>query len=187
MAAGTTGTTTDCANRGPGPLSVPGKISVWYLRLIVLFDLLGVVSYSFGQQVHRHSHGGGYGHFFTPFLLTASLVSAALAAFLGIMLRRRKRIAWMCTAVLVGFTILADVYWLTEHAYRRHWFNWVAAALTLGLLLCLVIGRRDFYAKGEQSNPKTALVVLVGGAAAATAVGVALLTLFGTVDRKSVV
>ena len=178
------GTTTECAeaNRGPGPLSLPGKISVWYLRLIVVFDVLGVVSYSFGQQVHRHSHGAGYGNFFTPFLLTASLVSAALAAFLAIMLRRRKRIAWMCTAVLVGFTGLADIYWLTEDAYRRHWFNWAAAALTIGLFLCLMLGRRDFYAKGEQSNPKTALLVLLGGAAAATAVGVALLSWFGTVN-----
>ena len=180
MTAGTTTGYAD-ANRGTGPLGVPGRISIWYLRLIVLLDVLGVVSYSFGQQVHRHSHDGGYGHFFTPFLLTASLVSAALAAFLAIMLRRRKRIAWMCTVVLVGFTSLADIYWLTEHAYRRHWFNWVAMALTIGLLLCLMIGRRDFYAKGEQSNPKTALVVLLGGAAAATAIGVALLTLFGTV------
>jgi lysyl-tRNA synthetase class 2 len=183
----TEGTTTEYAeaNRGTGPLSVPGKISVWYLRLIVLFDLLGVVSYSFGQQVHRHSHGGGYGHFFTPFLLTASLVSAALAAFLAIMLRRRKRIAWMVTAVLVGFTSLAEIYWLTEHAYRRHWFNWVATALTIGLLLCLTVSRREFYAKGEQSNPKTALVVALGGAAAATAIGVALLTWFGTVAGTS--
>jgi len=184
MTAGATATYAE-ANRGPGPLGVPGKISVWYLRLVVIFDLLGVVSYSFGQQVHRHSHGAGYGNFFTPFLLTASLVSAALAAFLAIMLRRRKRIAWMCTAVLAGFTSLADIYWLTEQPYRAHWMNWTAAALTIGLFLCLMIGRRDFYAKGEQSNPKTALLVLIGGAAAATAIGVALLTGFGTVTGAS--
>jgi lysyl-tRNA synthetase, class II len=183
MTAGTTAGYADTT--GTGPLGVPGKITTWYLRLIVLLDVLGVVSYSFGQQVHRHSHDGGFGHFFTPFLLTASLVSAALAAFLAIMLRRRKRIAWMCTVVLVGFTTLADIYWLTEHAYRKHWFNWVATALTLGLLACLMIGRKDFYAKGEQSNPKTALVVLLGGAAAATALGVALLTCFGTVAGTS--
>jgi len=181
------GMTTEFADgtRGPGPLSLPGKISVWYLRLIVLFDLLGVVSYSFGQQVHRHSHGGGFGHFFTPFLLTASLVSAALAGFLAVMLRRRKRIAWMCTTVLVGFTGLADVYWLTEHDYRSHWFNWTATGLTIGLFLCLMLARRDFYAKGEQSNPKTAFVVLLGGAAVATAVGVGLLTVFGNADGSS--
>jgi len=181
------GTTTEFAeaNRGPGPLSLPGKISVWYLRVIVLFDLLGVVSYSFGRQVHRHEHGAVGSHFFTPFLLTASLVSAALAAFLAIMLRRRKRIAWMTTLVLVGFTCLADVYWLTEHAYRRHWFNWAATVLTAGMLLCLLLGRRDFYAKGEESNPKTALVVALGGAAAATGVGVALLTWFGDVGTAS--
>ena len=183
MTAGTTAGYADAT--GTGPLGVPGRITTWYLRLIVLLDVLGVVSYSFGQQVHRHSHDGGYGHFFTPFLLTASLVSAALAAFLAIMLRRRKRIAWMCTVVLVGFTTLADIYWLTEHAYRKHWFNWVATALTLGLMLCLMIGRKDFYAKGEQSNPKTALVVLLGGAAAATAIGVGLLTCFGTVVGTS--
>jgi lysyl-tRNA synthetase class 2 len=183
MTAGTTAGYADAT--GTGPLGVSGRIITWYLRLIVLLDVLGVVSYSFGQQVHRHSHDGGYGHFFTPFLLTASLVSAALAAFLAIMLRRRKRIAWMCTVVLVGFTTLADVYWLTEHAYRKHWFNWVATALTLALLACLMIGRKDFYAKGEQSNPKTALVVLLGGAAAATAIGVGLLTCFGTVVGTS--
>jgi lysyl-tRNA synthetase class 2 len=181
------GTTTECAeaNRGPGPLSLPGQISVWYLRVIVLFDVLAVVSYSFGQQVHRHSHGGGGGHFFTPFLLSASLVSAALAAFLALMLRRRKRIAWMCTIVFVGFTALAEVYWLTEHAYRLHWFNWVAAVLTVGLVLCLLLSREDFYAKGEQSNPKTALAVLLIGAAVATGVGVALLTWFGMVGDSS--
>jgi lysyl-tRNA synthetase, class II len=185
MAAATT-TGDSEANRGPGPLSVPSKIGVGYLRLIVLLDLLGVVSYSFGQQVHRHSHGAGFGHYFTPFLLTASLVSAALAAFLAIMLRRRKRIAWWCTIVILGFTSLADVYWLTEHAYRHHWFNWFAMGMTIGLLLCLVLGRHDFYAKGNQSNPKTALFVLVGGAAAATVIGVALLTWFGTTADASI-
>jgi lysyl-tRNA synthetase, class II len=184
MAAGTTTEFAE-ANRGPGPLSLAGKISVWYLRLIVLLDLLGVVSYSFGRQVHRHEHGAVGGHFFTPFLLTASLVSAALAAFLAIMLRRRKRVAWMCTLVLVGFTALADIYWLTEHAYRRHWFNWVAAVLTIILVLTLLISRRDFYAKGEDSNPKTALVVLVGGVAVATAIGMALLSWFGSVSGSS--
>ena len=181
------GTTTDCAatNRGPGPLSLPGKISVWYLRVAALFDLLGVVSYSFGRQVHRHEHGAIGSHFFTPFLLTASLVSAALAAFLALMLRRRKRVAWLVTVTLVGFTSLADVYWLTEHTYRTHWFNWTAAALTVGLLLCLFLSRRDFYAKGEASNPKTALIVAVGGAAAATGIGVALLSWFGAVGTAS--
>ena len=185
MAAGTTTEFAD-ANRGPGPLSLPGKISVWYLRLIVLLDLFGVFSYSFGRQVHRHEHGAGGGqHFFTPFLLTASLVSAALAAFLAIMLRRRKRAAWMVTLVLVGFTALADVYWLTEHAYRRHWFNWAATALTAVLVLMLLVSRRDFYAKGEESNPKTAILVAFGGAAAATGIGVALLTGFGKVGDSS--
>ena len=184
MTATTTGYSE--ANRGPGPLSVPSKITIGYLRLIVLLDLLAVVSYSFGQQIHRHSHGAGYGHYFTPFLLTASLISAALAAFLAIMLRRRKRIAWWCTIVVVCFTSLADIYWLTEHAYRQHWMNWVAMGLTIGLLLCLVVGRHDFYAKGNQSNPKTALYVLVGGTAAATIVGVALLTWFGTITGASI-
>lgn len=180
------GTTSECAaNRGPGPLGLFGRISVWYLRLVVLLDLLGVVSYSFGRQVHRHEHGAAGGHFFTPFLLTASLVSAALAAFLAIMLRRRKRVAWLVTVALVAFTSLADIYWLTEHAYRHHWFNWTAAVLTVGLLLCLILGRRDFYAKGEASNPKTATIVAVGGAAAATGIGVALLSWFGTVGTSS--
>jgi len=183
----TAGTTTEfaAANRGPCPLGVLGKTGVWYLRLIALLDLLGVLSYSFGRQVHQHQHGAVGSHYFTPFLLTASLPSAALAAFLAIMLRRRKRIAWLVTTCLVGFTSLADVYWLTEHAYRRHWFNWAAAALTIGLLLCLLLSRRDFYAKGEASNPKTALIVALGGAAAATGVGVALLTWFGTVENSS--
>ncbi|HEX4791667.1 MAG TPA: phosphatidylglycerol lysyltransferase domain-containing protein [Actinospica sp.] len=184
MAAGTT-TEFASANRGPGPLSLPGKISVWYLRLVVLFDLVGVLSYSFGQQVHRHEHGAIGSHFFTPFLFTASLVSAALAVFLAVTLRRRKRVAWLVTVCLVAFTSLADVYWLTEHAYRRHWFNWAAAALTVALLLCLFLSRRDFYAKGEESNPKTALIVAFGGAAAATGIGVALLSWFGTVGTSS--
>jgi lysyl-tRNA synthetase class 2 len=179
--------TTECAaaNRGPRPLGLPGRISVWYLRVVVLLDVLAVLSYSFGRQVHRHEHGAAGGHFFTPFLLTASLVSAALAAFLAVMLRRRKHIAWLVTVTLVAFTSLADVYWLTEHAYRRHWFDWTAAAITVGLLACLLIGRRDFYAKGEASNPKTAVILAVGGAAAATGVGVALLTWFGKVGDSS--
>lgn len=185
MAAGVTTEFAD-SNRGPGPLSWPSKLSVWYLRLIVLVDLLGVISYSFGQQVHRHSHGAGFGHFFTPFLLTASLVSAALAAFLALMLRRRKHVAWISTVTLVGFTSLAEIYWLTEYAYRHHWSNWVAAALTIGLLLALVLGRKDFYAKGDQSNPKLAAAVLFGGATAATAIGVALVTWFGSVGDSSI-
>ncbi|WP_157436564.1 phosphatidylglycerol lysyltransferase domain-containing protein [Actinospica robiniae] len=181
MAAGTTTTFAE-ANRGPGPLSLPGKIAVWYLRLVVLFDLVAVISFSVGREVHRHEHDGGYGgFFFTPFLLTASLVSAALAAFLAVTLRRRKHVAWVCTILLVAFTSLADVYWLSEYGYRAHWMNWVAAAVTVALLLCLVWARKDFYAKGEDSNPKTALAVLVIGAAVATAVGTAMLTWFGTV------
>jgi lysyl-tRNA synthetase class 2 len=185
MAAGTTTTFAE-ANRGPGPLSLPGKIVVWYLRLVVLFDLLAVISYTVGREVHRHEHAGSLGgHFFTPFLLTASLVSAGLAAFLAMTLRRRKHVAWVCTTLLVAFTSLADVYWLTEYGYRTHWFNWLAAVLTVGLLLCLIWARKDFYAKGEDSNPKTAFAVLVCGAAMATVVGTAMLTWFGTVGGSA--
>ncbi len=186
MAAGTS-TTFANANRGPGPLSLPGKIVVWYLRLVVLLDLLAVISYTIGREIHRHEHDGGFGgHFFTPFLVTASLVSAALAVFLAVTLRRRKHIAWVCTTLLVAFTCLADVYWLSENGYRTHWVNWVAAALTVALLLVLILARKDFYAKGEDSNPKTAFAVLICGAAVATAVGTAMLTWFGTVGDSAI-
>src|SRR5579863_4249741 len=46
--------------------------AVWYLRIVATLDLLGGLSASFSNTLHRHNQG----EFFTPYLLTAGFSSA---------------------------------------------------------------------------------------------------------------
>ncbi len=50
---------------------------MWYLRLQVLLNIVAVLSLPFREEVHEHNAG----EYFTPYLATAGLVSAALALF----------------------------------------------------------------------------------------------------------
>ena len=154
---------------------------VWYLRLATFVNLLGAVVVSFGNSIHRHDSG----EYFTPYLVTAGYSSAAVAGFFAVMLSRRKRAAWIFNLILLTPTALAYVSAMTLDDFRRHPTNWVSTAVTLLLWLALLLGRREFYAKGDRNNPRLAAAVLIGGGAVAVAIGTLLVSLFATVGQSS--
>jgi lysyl-tRNA synthetase class 2 len=148
---------------------------VWYLRLIAVFNIVAVMSLPFRKEVqehndgklftarHVHAHTHHAGQFFTPYLATAGLASAAAAIFLALVMRRGKRAAWVVNLLLAGPLFVLYVLALTQHPYRDHAFNWVSTALTGLFVAALLIGRREFNAIGDPSNPRLALAVGVGG------------------------
>ncbi|MFC0053966.1 phosphatidylglycerol lysyltransferase domain-containing protein [Streptomyces actinomycinicus] len=133
--------------------------TVWYLRLLVVLNIAAVVSLPFREEVHEHNAG----EYFTPYLATAGLVSAVLALFLAVVMRRRKRAAWLFNLLLAGPLFGLYVVALTRAPYREHAFNWVSTALTGLFVAALLLGRREFDAIGDRSNPRLALAVGVGG------------------------
>ncbi|SED21741.1 lysyl-tRNA synthetase, class 2 [Streptomyces sp. 2231.1] len=133
--------------------------TVWYLRVLAVLNIVGVMSLPFREEVHEHNAG----EFFTPYLATAGLVSAALALFLAVVMRRRKRAAWVFNLLLSGFLFCLYVLALTRDAYQEHLFNWLSAALTGLFVAALLLGRREFSAIGDRSNPRLALAVGLGG------------------------
>ncbi|WP_406439085.1 phosphatidylglycerol lysyltransferase domain-containing protein [Streptomyces sp. NBC_00631] len=148
--------------------------TVWYLRVIAVLNIVAVMSLPFRQEVDEHNngrltlhlhrqHAHHSGQFFTPYLATAGLVSAALAIFFVLVMRRRKRAAWVVNLLLSAPLFALYVLALTQHEYRAHAFNWVSAAVTGLFVAALLISRREFNAVGDPSNPKTALAVAAGG------------------------
>ncbi|MFC3574109.1 phosphatidylglycerol lysyltransferase domain-containing protein [Streptomyces yaanensis] len=129
--------------------------TVWYLRLQALLNIVAVLSLPFREEVHEHN----VGEYFTPYLATAGLVSAALALFLAMVMRRRKRAAWIFNMLLAGPLLALYVLALTQDAYRRHAFNWISALLTGLFVAALLLGRKEFRAVGDRSNPRLALIV----------------------------
>jgi lysyl-tRNA synthetase class 2 len=147
--------------------------AVWYLRIVAALDLLGAVFAPFRSEVVRHDTG----ELFTPYLFTAGFTSAALTAFLAAMMRRRKRVAWVVNLLLVVLYLGVIALYLARYQeVREHWFNWFSVCVSIGLLALLLLGRSEFRAKGDRSNPWLALSVLVGGGALGAAVGTALVT-----------
>ncbi|MEU1075913.1 MULTISPECIES: phosphatidylglycerol lysyltransferase domain-containing protein [unclassified Streptomyces] len=154
--------------------------SVWYLRVMALLNVLAVLSVSLRNGVREHNEG----EHFTPYLLTAGLVSAILALGLAVAMRRRKRAAWIFNTVLAALTLSVMIVWLfvpgEEPGFRQHWINWASAALTALFLLALLVGRSEFTSKGDRSNPRTALATLAGGTVLGSTLGVALLQVTAT-------
>ncbi|MEV0183918.1 phosphatidylglycerol lysyltransferase domain-containing protein [Streptomyces sp. NPDC050625] len=166
----------------PPPLRVwAATATVWYLRLMVVFNIVAVMSLPFREEVQEHNtgrlldihreHAHHAGQFFTPYLATAGLVSAALALFLALVMRRRKRAAWLSNLLLAGPLFGLYVLALTQPEYREHVFNWVSAGLTGLFVAALIVGRREFNAVGDPSNPKLALAVGAGGILVTGALG----------------
>ncbi|WP_251094447.1 phosphatidylglycerol lysyltransferase domain-containing protein [Streptomyces sp. Caat 7-52] len=133
--------------------------TVWYLRLLAVLNIAAVMSLPFREEVHEHNAG----EYFTPYLATAGLGSAVLALFLAVVMRRRKRAAWLFNLLLAGSLLGLYSVALTHAPYRGHAFNWVSTALTALFVAALLIGRREFDAIGDRSNPRLALAVGVGG------------------------
>ncbi|MFF1283615.1 phosphatidylglycerol lysyltransferase domain-containing protein [Streptomyces sp. NPDC058299] len=142
--------------------------AVWYLRTVAFINFLSGVWVSLGQDVRRHNQDD----FFTPYLLTAGFASGVFTAFLAITMRRRKRAAWILNLVVSGLFLALFAFAMTFPDIRRYPQNWVSLALTSAFVGALLAGRREFYAKGDRSNPRlAATVAVVGGLAASLLAG----------------
>ncbi|MER8230600.1 phosphatidylglycerol lysyltransferase domain-containing protein [Streptomyces sp. NPDC094049] len=133
--------------------------AVWYLRAVTFVNFLSAVWVSFGQDLRRHNEAD----FFTPYMLTAGFASGVFTLFLAITMRRRKRAAWILNLVLSGLFLLLFALVMLLPEIRQHTQNWISLALTGAFVLALLLGRREFYAKGDRSNPLLAAAVAVGG------------------------
>ncbi|MFM9636163.1 phosphatidylglycerol lysyltransferase domain-containing protein [Streptomyces turgidiscabies] len=133
--------------------------AVWYLRVVTFVNLLSAVWVSFGNDVRRHNEE----NFFTPYLLTAGFASGVFTMFLAITMRRRKRAAWILNIVISTLFLLLFGLAMFFEEIREHAQNWISLVLTAAFVAALVVGRREFYAKGDRSNPRLAAAVAVGG------------------------
>ncbi|MEU6475602.1 phosphatidylglycerol lysyltransferase domain-containing protein [Streptomyces sp. NPDC047017] len=147
--------------------------AVWYLRAVASLNFLSAVWVSLGQDVRRHNQED----LFTPYLLTAGFASGVFATFLAITMRRRKRAAWILNLGLSGPFLALFAVTMTFPEIRHSVQNWVSLALTAGFTAALLLGRREFYAKGDRANPKLAAAVAAAGLLLASLLATALVTL----------
>ncbi|MET7600802.1 phosphatidylglycerol lysyltransferase domain-containing protein [Streptomyces sp. NPDC004082] len=148
--------------RDPRPAGVPRRaaaFAVWYLRGVAFVNFLSAGWVSLGQDVRRHNTE----NYFTPYLLTAGFASGVFTMFLALTMRRRKRAAWILNLVLSSSFLLLFSFAMTFPEVRRYPQNWVSLGLTAAFVASLVVGRREFYAKGDRSNPRLAAAVGAGG------------------------
>ncbi|MFJ6082122.1 phosphatidylglycerol lysyltransferase domain-containing protein [Streptomyces sp. NPDC092369] len=146
--------------------------AVWYLRFVAFVNFLSAIWVSLGQDVRRHNQED----FFTPYLLTAGFASGVFTVFLAITMRRRKRAAWILNLALAGPFLALFSLAMAFPEMRQHAQNWISLALTAAFVVALVVGRREFYAKGDRSNPKLAAAVAVGGTLACSLLAALLVT-----------
>ncbi|MGW7006119.1 phosphatidylglycerol lysyltransferase domain-containing protein [Streptomyces sp. NPDC054933] len=157
-------------------------VPIWYLRLVGVLNLLTAVSFALRERVQEHNTG----QLFTPFMLFAGFGSAAAALFMAMMLGRRKRMAWIVFMLLCGGYAALTAWWLvTWGEFRDHPFNWISFAVTCLVLLFALVAHREFYAKGDRTNPQLALAVLGVGALISVFVGATLVTAVGS-DEASI-
>jgi lysyl-tRNA synthetase class 2 len=134
--------------------------AVWYLRAVAFVNFLSAVWVSLGQDVRRHNQQ----NLFTPYLLTAGFASGLFTVFLAVTMRRRKRAAWILNLALSGPFLALFAFAMAAFPEIRHSVqNWVSLALTAAFTGALLLGRREFYAKGDRANPKLAAAVAAGG------------------------
>ncbi|MFD5101137.1 phosphatidylglycerol lysyltransferase domain-containing protein [Streptomyces albidochromogenes] len=158
--------------------------AVWYLRVVTFINFLSAVWVSLGQDLRRHNTDD----YFTPYLLTAGFASGAFTLFLAITMRRRKRAAWILNVVLGGLFLLLFALAMLFPEVRQYWQNWASLVLTAAFVAALLLGRREFYAKGDRSNPVLAAVVALGGLLATSLIAALLVTVSNTApddDRSS--
>ncbi|GHC65951.1 phosphatidylglycerol lysyltransferase domain-containing protein [Streptomyces flavofungini] len=134
-------------------------VAVWYLRAVTFVNFLSAVWVSLGQDLRRHNTE----NYFTPYLLTAGFASGVFTMFLAITMRRRKRAAWILNLVLSGLFLLLFALAMCFPEIRQYAQNWISLGLTALFVGALLVGRREFYAVGDRSNPKLAAAVAVGG------------------------
>ncbi|MFJ1970847.1 phosphatidylglycerol lysyltransferase domain-containing protein [Streptomyces sp. NPDC087903] len=134
-------------------------LAVWYLRAVAFVNFLSAVWVSLGQDVRRHNQE----NLFTPYLLTAGFASGVFTVFLAVTMRRRKRAAWILNLSLGGPFLALFGFAMAFPEIRRSAQNWISLALTAAFVAALLLGRREFYARGDRSNPRLAAAVAVGG------------------------
>ncbi|MEU7699956.1 phosphatidylglycerol lysyltransferase domain-containing protein [Streptomyces sp. NPDC015492] len=155
--------------------------AVWYLRVVTFINFLSAVWVSFGQDLRRHNED----NYFTPYLLTAGFASGVFTLFLAITMRRRKRAAWILNLVLSGLFLLLFALVMLFPEIRQHAQNWISLVLTAAFVLALLLGRKEFYAKGDRSNPWLAAVVAVGGLLVTSLLAAVLVTVTNTSGAPS--
>lgn len=133
--------------------------AVWYLRAVAFLNFLGAVWVSFGADIRRHN----IEDLFTPYLLTAGFTTGVFALFFAVTMRRRKRAAWVLNLVLSSLFLLVLALTMGFAEYRDHVQNWITLGLTGSFVAALLVGHREFRAKGDRSNPKHAILTAVGG------------------------
>ncbi|MFE0512662.1 phosphatidylglycerol lysyltransferase domain-containing protein [Streptomyces sp. NPDC058964] len=162
----------DSERRSTGASRRAAAFAVWYLRAVAFVNFLSAVWVSLGQDVRRHNQE----NFFTPYLLTAGFASGVFTAFLAITMRRRKRAAWILNLVLSGLFLALFALAMVFPEIRQYAQNWLSLVLTAAFVGALLAGRREFYAKGDRSNPKLAATVAVGGGLLASLLAALLVT-----------
>lgn len=170
--------TTEGLNRSTVRSRRSAAFAVWYLRAVTFINFLSAVWVSLGQDLRRHNEDD----YFTPYLLDAGFASGVLTLFLAVTMRRRKRAAWILNMVLSGLVLLLYVFILTFQGPRQHAQNWVSLVLTAAFVLALLLGRREFYAKGDRSNPRLAGAVAAGGLLVTSLLATLLVTVTNTYE-----
>ncbi|MEV6203989.1 phosphatidylglycerol lysyltransferase domain-containing protein [Streptomyces sp. NPDC051771] len=155
--------------------------AVWYLRAVTFVNLLSAVWVSLGQDLRRHNEDD----YFTPYMLTAGFASGVFTLFLAITMRRRKRAAWILNTVLCGLFLLLFALVMIFPEVRQHAQNWISLTLTAAFFAALLLGRKEFYAKGDRSNPLLAAVVAVGGLLVTSLLAALLVTVTNTATGTS--
>ncbi|MEU2544767.1 phosphatidylglycerol lysyltransferase domain-containing protein [Streptomyces roseolus] len=155
--------------------------AVWYLRAVTFVNFLSAVWVSFGQDLRRHNEDD----YFTPYMLTAGFASGVFTLFLAITMRRRKRAAWILNTVLSGLFLLLFALVMILPEVRQHAQNWISLALSAAFFLALLLGRKEFYAKGDRSNPLLAAIVAVGGLLVTSLLAALLVTATNTATGTS--
>ncbi|MFI9624360.1 phosphatidylglycerol lysyltransferase domain-containing protein [Streptomyces sp. NPDC052042] len=150
--------------------------TIWYLRIVSFINFLSAVWVTLGNDLRRHNTE----NYFTPYLLTAGFSSGVVALFLAITMRRRKRAAWIVNIAVSSLLLLLFALVIPFPEVRRYPQNWISLALTAVFVLALVLGRREFYAKGDRSNPKLAAAVAGGGLLVTSLIAAGLVTLTNT-------
>ncbi|MFJ3707491.1 phosphatidylglycerol lysyltransferase domain-containing protein [Streptomyces sp. NPDC090053] len=155
--------------------------AVWYLRAVSFINFLSAAWVSLGQDLRRHNTD----FYFTPYMLTAGFASGAFTLFLAITMRRRKRAAWILNLVISGLFLLVLGLAMCFPEFRRYPQNWVSLVLTTAFVVSLLIGRREYYAKGDRSNPKLAAAVAVGGVLVCSLLASLLVTVTNTAHDET--
>ncbi|MFD9489131.1 phosphatidylglycerol lysyltransferase domain-containing protein [Streptomyces sp. NPDC059991] len=170
--------TTEGLNRSTVRSRRSAAFAVWYLRAVTFINFLSAVWVSLGQDLRRHNTD----EYFTPYLLDASFASGVVTLFLAVTMRRRKRAAWILNMVLSGLVLLLYAFVMVFPDFRQYAQNWVSLVLTAAFVLALLFSRREFYAKGDRSNPRLAAAVAGVGLLVTSLVATLLVTVSNTYE-----